>query len=95
MTDYDADALVSKIIARYGEVINLRESPEVIIDVIRTFRWQLDAGDGGAPPGGAPPAPPPSPGPAAGGALITLEDVMREVLKLSKQLSTVQKSLGG
>jgi hypothetical protein len=73
-------------------VIDLRESPEVIIDVIRTFRWQLDEPNGGLPPGGTPPPPPP--GPDDHVIEPTMTDVMRELLKLSKQVATLQKRLG-
>jgi hypothetical protein len=56
--------VVKHIIKRYGEVIDLRESPEVIIDIIRTFGTGgvEEAPDGGSLPGGAPPAPPPDAG---------------------------------
>jgi hypothetical protein len=88
----DEDAVVKRIIARHGETINLRESPDVIIDIIRSFRFQLDDPDGGSLPGGVPPTPP-APGPAAAIG-PTNADLLREVLKLSKQVATLQKRLG-
>lgn len=90
MTDHKT--VVTRIIDRHGPVIDLHKSPEIIIDVIRSFRWQLDDPDGGTLPGGVPPPPPP--GPSSAGFQPTNAEVLREVLKLSKQVAALQKQLG-
>jgi hypothetical protein len=82
------DALVRKIIRRYGKVIDLEKEPSVIIDIIR--RFAID--DGGAPPGGTPPSPPP--GPTSFQDDPTNRDLMREVLKLSRAVGTLNKRVG-
>jgi hypothetical protein len=86
----DADAaIVERIIRRHGKVIDLEAQPEVIIDIIRQFAPELR--DGGA-PGGAPPQPPPGPTSLQGEP--TLRDVMKEVLKVSRQLAEVSRKIG-
>jgi hypothetical protein len=79
--------LVEKIIKRYGPVLNLRENPQQFIDIMRTILAD-DPPDGGSPCGGVPPSPP-------GSALerITNEDLMKAILKLSRDVSTLKTSL--
>jgi len=83
------DEIVQQIIKRHGEVINLRESPETIIDILRHFRLE----DNGGLPGGVPPSPPPGPTSFQGGD-PTIRDVMKELLKLSKQVNELKQQLG-
>jgi hypothetical protein len=78
------EEIVRKIIKRYGEVINLKTSPSTIIDIIRTFA----SPNGGSPPGGTPP------GPTSIQGSVTNEEIMRELLKVSKQISNIKKKLG-
>jgi hypothetical protein len=85
----DAEKVVGQIIARYGEVIDLRQNPRVIIDIIRSF-GPVMTGDAGAPAGvpSPPPPPPPPPGPSPGpssfGDPVTNTDIMKELLKVSR-----------
>jgi hypothetical protein len=99
----DDDDVVKRIIARHGDTIDLRESPEVIIDIIRSFRSELRIRDAGTPPPGIPdpgpapvpaPTPAPAPGPTATPALgPTNSDLLRAVLKLAKQVAALEKQL--
>jgi hypothetical protein len=80
-------SVVRQIIKRYGKVIDLEAHPEVIIDIIRQFADD----DGGSPPGGTPPTPP---GPTSfqpGDPAI--RDVLREVLKLQRQVAKLSKQI--
>lgn len=82
MVDYSE--IVKRVIAKYGPVLDLQQRPQDLIDILRSFRF--DDSDGGLPPGGTPPPPPP-PGPDSfHGGGVRLEDVMAEVLKLSRQV---------
>jgi hypothetical protein len=85
----DAEKVVGQIIARHGEVIDLRRDPRVIIDIIRTFA-PIVADDGGL-PGGVPPSPPPgpAPGPAGFGDPVTNTDIMKELLRVSRSVETL------
>jgi len=90
----DEKRIVRDIKKQYGAVIDLDRSPLVVIEIIRRFAFEVASGlDGGAPPGGAPPGPPP--GPSVMGGTVTLDEVMREVLKLSRQVAQIKKQLGG
>jgi hypothetical protein len=83
--------LVDKIIKRYGPVIDLRSNPQTIIDILRTISVD-DPPDGGTPCGGVPNPPPPPPGSRFEGE-VTNEDLMKAVLKLSRDLSTVKTTI--
>jgi hypothetical protein len=87
------EVIIEQIVKRHGEVINVRKSPDVIIDIIRTFRSVLD--ENGGLPGGVPPSPPPPPpGPSSMGGEPTVSDVMKEVLKLSRAVEDIARKLG-
>jgi hypothetical protein len=81
--------LVEKIIKRYGPVIDLRANPQTIIDIIRSVVAD-EPPDGGTPCGGVP-NPPPPPGSRFEG-VVTNEDLMKAVLKLSRDVSTLRAS---
>jgi hypothetical protein len=78
--------IVSAIIKRHGPVIDLRAQPSVIIDIIRQFGIGADdPPDGGSAPGGAPKPPPPDP--SRMGSIVLLDDVMKVLLKLSRDVA--------
>jgi hypothetical protein len=81
-------AIVKQITRRYGPVIDVRQQPEVIIEIIRTFGPLLD--DGGT-PGGAP-SPPPGPSSIQAGE-PGIREVMKELLKLQRQVAKIAKQL--
>lgn len=93
-------ALVQRIIKKHGPVIDLKKNPDVLIDILRSL--DIDGGtpmppppdDGGGLPGGVPEPPAPSPpGPDDTGRRITNEDLMKAVLQLSRDVSTLKTSL--
>jgi hypothetical protein len=83
----DAD-IVKRIIKRYGAVIDLNKSPGTIIEILRTVAMDLD---GGSPPGGTPPAPSPPPGPSSVQGRVTNEEIMRQLLSISRAISKLSK----
>jgi hypothetical protein len=90
------DKIVKQIIKRHGRVIDLEESPETIIDILRTFSVDetvAEIPDAGSPPGGAPPAPPPGPSHFEG-VDPTVSDVMKELKKVQKQVTELRKQIG-
>ncbi len=84
-------ALVKAIIRRHGKVIDLERQPDIIIEIIRQFGPELD--DDGGLPGGVPPSPPPGPTSFQAGD-PAIRDVMKEVLKISRELAKIKKHLG-
>lgn len=84
------EKVVQQIIKRHGEMINLRENPAVMLEILRKFGRVAET-DGGL-PGGAPPSPPP--GPTSFQATISNEDLMKEILKLQRSISQITKQVG-
>ena len=82
-------SIVRQIIRRHGEVINLKEHPEVIIDILRRF-GSVFGDDGGLPPGGVPEPPP---GPSSFQDLVTNQDLMKQLLKVSRDIAKLRKEL--
>jgi len=82
----DDKLLIARIIKRHGPVIDLRQTPSVIIDIIR--RFADDIPDGGTPCGGTPPSPPP--GPTSFQDRVSNEDIMKQLLRLSRAVGALQ-----
>jgi hypothetical protein len=82
------DDIIALVRDRYGSVINIDERPEIVIEIIR--RFGADDPDGGLPPGGAP-NPPPGPTSMQDGP--DLGDVMKEILKVSRQIAVLEERL--
>ncbi|GAS86274.1 hypothetical protein [Mycolicibacterium brisbanense] len=80
--------VIDHVIATYGPIINLAERPETLIEIMR--RYVLDDLDGGL-PGGTPPPPPPDPCKVL--EEVTLNEVMRQLLKLSRDVAALNKRL--
>jgi hypothetical protein len=84
------EQIIKGVTARYGHVIDLRKTPYLIVEILRTFGGGvLDVPDGGVSVAGV--GTPPSPGPAGGintlGNVVDNVQLMKEILKLSKQVS--------
>jgi hypothetical protein len=75
--------IVGEIIRRHGKVIDLEASPEVIIDIIREFESEVDVTG----------LHPPSPAVGSVGD-PTARDIMKVLLKLSRELNAIKKHLG-
>ncbi len=84
-----AEKVVKDIIKRYGDVINLKENPGLIIEIIRNFRRVLeDVPDGGL-PGGVGPV-----GPTSHVETVTNTELMKQMLKMSKEIAALRAKLG-
>jgi hypothetical protein len=86
-------AIIGRVTKKYGPTIDLKANPEVLIEILRTFgRLFDDDPDGGSLPGGVP-EPPPPPDPCIV-ERITMEDVMRAILKLTREVATIKAAIG-
>ena len=86
-------ALMNKIIKLHGPVIDLRKSPEVLIEIVRGFGADLAANDnpcGGTPP--APVPPPPAPSPAPMPPAIN-DEIILAIRGLTKEINSLAKSV--
>ena len=86
----DEASIVDQIVRRYGEIINLKDNPGIVIDILRRFGGALD--DGGL-PGGVPPSPPP--GPTSFQGEVSNADLMKELLKVSRSIALLKKQGAG
>jgi hypothetical protein len=76
--------LVEAVKKKYGPVIDLEANPEILIEILQ--RFAADDPDGGTLPGGVPPSPPPDPC-AVFGLGPGIDDLMREVLQVRRDLA--------
>lgn len=84
------DEIIERAIARFGPIIDLRANPQDFIDVVRATALDVISPDGGLPPGGTPP--PPGPTSLLAGE-ATLDDVMLEVLNVSRRLAEATREI--
>jgi len=84
------DEIVERAIAKFGPVLDLRTNPQALIDIVRAVRVELPD-DGGLPPGGTP-EPPPGPTSMQFGE-ATVDEVMAEVLKLSRRMAETTQEI--
>lgn len=80
--------VIDQVVKDHGPVIDLRENPDVLIAIIRRFTF--DDPDGGSLPGGVP-EPPPDPCKVLESA--TIDEVMRQLLKISRDITAINKRL--
>jgi hypothetical protein len=85
------DKLVKRVIKRHGAVLDLKKNPDTLIDIAREIAPQLEDEN---PCGGTPPSPAPPPG-KGGVRKVQLEDVMKQVLQLSRDLAAIKKDIAG
>src|SRR5687768_3117582 len=100
------DQAIREIRNRYGDVINLETSPLVLIEIIRNYRNVFDDDDGGGGGGGvspgtstvavagpdSPPTPPSPPSPPESDRL-EIDEILKGILRLQKQIDTLDKKL--
>lgn len=89
------EQLIKNIIARYGDVINLKKTPFLILEIIRSHGGVFETPDGGVSVAGV--GTPPGPGRKAGGSIlgsvVDNTELMKEILKLSKQVSALTQEV--
>jgi hypothetical protein len=79
---------IDEIINRYGEIIDLKKSPYLIIEIIQQFQGRLKNGGNAAdclPPGGPPPK--------RGDDIILLNKVLKEISSLSKAVKEINAKI--
>jgi hypothetical protein len=83
------DELVKDIISRYGEVIDLRKTPHLILEIFRTHGGRMDIPDGGVSVAGVgtPPGPSKMKQASSLGSVVDNVEIMKEILKLSKKVN--------
>ena len=83
MTRTKDDKIVLEIIERYGETINLKRAPYLIVEIIRQYAPKLDGGIAAdcLPPGGPPPK------------IFDPDDIMREISIKLKEIEHLSKAL--
>jgi hypothetical protein len=82
------DRVVRQIIKEYGAQLDLRANPDVFIEIVRKYAVDLAGEDGGLPPGGVGPV-----GPALPQA-PRIDDVLKEIQKLQRQVARLAKKIG-
>jgi hypothetical protein len=85
-------AIVGEIAKRYGEVIDLKKQPFVMVEILRHFGREFENGGGGG--GGGPQAPPPSSIAIAGpGEEVELNDLMKVLLNIQREILAIKARL--
>jgi len=86
--------IVEQIVKRYGRVIDLEESPFVMLEILRTFGHALDEdGGGGSGGGGGVSTIAVGITPPESGDQIDLADVMRVLLSLQRDVKKISSQL--
>jgi hypothetical protein len=81
------DRIVRQIIKEYGAQVD-HANPDVFIEIVRKYALDLAGEDGGLPPGGVGPV-----GPARPQA-PRIDDVLKEIKKLQRQVANLAKKIG-
>lgn len=78
--------IINEIIKRYGETIDLKKSPYLIIEIIQQFQGKLN--DNGIAAECAPPG-----GPPARGDDVILDSILKEMSKLSTSVEQLKNKI--
>jgi hypothetical protein len=82
-------AVVGEIENQYGSVIDLKKNPMVMVEILRQFGHALDNGTGGGGPG----TPPSSIAIAGPGEQVELNDIMRVVINIQREVRQIMARL--
>jgi hypothetical protein len=86
--------IIAEVIARYGETIDLRKTPHLIIEILRTHGGGIAAvPEGGVSVAGVGSPPGPATAMHAVGNVVDNVQLMKEILKLSKQVHTLTERI--
>jgi len=88
---------IKEVIKRYGHVINLKQTPYLLIEIVRNFGPVFEGDepeppDGGLPCGGVP-QPPPPPGPEGRG--IRRLDLVEQIAELTAVIAQLNAKVDG
>ncbi|HYP05337.1 MAG TPA: hypothetical protein VER03_03810 [Bryobacteraceae bacterium] len=85
---------IKDIITRYGEVIDLRKTPYLILEIVRNYAGGLvNIPDGGVSVAGVGTPPGPTGSMAQLGNVVDNAQIMKEVLKLSRQVTVLTERI--
>lgn len=84
--------VVQQVVKAHGPTLDLEAQPEVLVEIVRKWGFDLleEVPDAGVRPGGVGPVGPTS---LEGGP--GLEDVLREVISLQRQVDKISRRLDG
>jgi hypothetical protein len=89
------DEIIKDVIARFGEVIDLRKTPHLIIEILRTHGTGfLEVPNGGVSVAGVGTPPGPAGEINSLGNVVDNAQIMKEILKLSKQVHVLTERIG-
>lgn len=90
------DEIIKDVITRYGEVIDLGKTPYLIVEILRTHgSGIIDVPDGGVSVAGVGSPPGPSGTINEPGNVVDNVQLMKEILKLSKQVNILTEHIEG
>jgi hypothetical protein len=88
------EILVKDIIKRYGDTIDLKKNPHLIIEILRTHgKGFAEVPDGGVSVAGVGSPPGPAKIGTSLGNVVDNAQIMKEILRLSKQVNTLTEQL--
>ncbi len=84
--------VVQQVVKAHGPTLDLEAQPEVLVEIVRKWAFDLieEVPDAGVSPGGVGPV-----GPTSLEAGPGLEDVLREVISLQRQVDKLSRRLEG
>ena len=86
------EEIIKDVITRFGPVIDLRKTPHVMIEILRTHAGEIP--DGGVSVAGVGTPPGPSGAINSLGNVVDNVQIMKEILKLSKQVNLLAERVG-
>ena len=81
--------LAEDLARRYGPVIDLKANPGIMLDIVRQISSRFNSDIPGTPDGGGPPT-----GPTNRPGMVSNEDLMKAILKLTRDVDALGKSRG-
>ncbi len=86
--------VIKEVITRYGEVIDLRKTPYLILEILRTYGGGIfNTPDAGVSVAGVGTPPGPVGGINTSGNVVDNVQIMKELLKLSKQVKVLTERI--
>jgi hypothetical protein len=82
-----------KISKKYGDAIDLKESPSVLLEILRSYGHVLDDPDGGGGGGGGVSSIAVAGPPCGKQVEVQLADVMKAISKLQRDVKTIGKTV--
>jgi hypothetical protein len=88
------EQIIKDVITRYGDVIDLRTKPYLILEIIRNFAGGLvNVPDGGVSVAGVGTPPGPQGSMGSLGNVVDNAQIMKEILKVSRQITLLTERI--